>query len=83
MRADAPSRGELVSGYLQSDHKAHDYLDELAAKSADYNPFNLLVFDGHSLMGLESRHARVITLQPGLGGVSNSDFLTVAQADPA
>ena len=27
-------------------------------------------------MGLESRHAKVITLKPGLGAVSNADFLT-------
>lgn len=76
MRLDAPSRGELVSGFLQSDTHARDYLDALAAKAANYNPFNLLVFDGQSLMGLESRHARVSTLQPGLGAVSNADFLT-------
>jgi uncharacterized protein with NRDE domain len=76
MRTDAPSRGELVSGFLQSDTNARDYLNALAAKAADYNPFNLLVFDGQSLMGLESRHARVVVLPPGLGAVSNADFLS-------
>ena len=76
MRADAPSRGELVSGFLLSGKSAADYLTELAGKAASYNPFNLLVFDGHRLMGLESRHAKVISLQPGLGAVSNADFLT-------
>ena len=76
MRADAPSRGELVSAYLQTDTSAMDYLTELAGRCADYNPFNLLVFDGASLLGLESRHAKVIALQPGLGAVSNADFLT-------
>ena len=76
VRADAPSRGELVSGFLQSEVIAEDYLNELAGRAADYNPFNLLVFDGARLMGLESRHAKVITLQPGIGAVSNADFLT-------
>lgn len=76
MRADAPSRGELVSAYLQADTSAMDYLTELAGRAGDYNPFNLLVFDGVSLLGLESRHAKVIALQPGLGAVSNADFLT-------
>lgn len=76
MRADAPSRGELVSNFLQTHHSAADYLANLAKHAADYNPFNLLVFDGQSLMGLESRHAKVITLKPGLGAVSNADFLT-------
>lgn len=75
-RADAPSRGELVSAFLKSDTSAEDYLCTLAERAAHYNPFNLLVFDGVSLVGLESRHARVITLQPGIGAVSNADFLT-------
>jgi uncharacterized protein with NRDE domain len=76
LRANAPSRGELVSGFLQADTPAADHLAELAERATHYNPFNLLVFDGQTLMGLESRHARVITLQPGLGAVSNADFLT-------
>ncbi|MBA3057985.1 MAG: NRDE family protein [Gammaproteobacteria bacterium] len=76
MRAEAPSRGELVSAYLQADTSAMDYLTELAGRAGDYNPFNLLVFDGTSLLGLESRHARIVALQPGLGAVSNADFLT-------
>lgn len=76
VRADAPSRGELVSSFLQADTPAADHLAELAERAADYNPFNLLVFDGDMLMGLESRHARVVTMQPGIGAVSNADFLT-------
>lgn len=76
MRADAPSRGELVSAFLQTDRSADDYLSALAKRATDYNPFNLLVFDGTRLMGLESRHANVMALQPGIGAVSNADFLT-------
>ncbi|WP_394757548.1 NRDE family protein [Rhodoferax sp.] len=76
MRADAPSRGELVSAYLQAETSALDYLTVLAGRAGAYNPFNLLVFDGSSLLGLESRHAKVVTLQPGIGAVSNADFLT-------
>jgi uncharacterized protein with NRDE domain len=76
VRTDAPSRGELVSGFLQADTPAADYLTALAEHAADYNPFNLLVFDGQDLMGLESRHAKVLPLQPGIGAVSNADFLT-------
>jgi len=76
VRTNAPSRGELVSTFLQSDTSAERYLSTLAKRAADYNPFNLLVFDGARLMGLESRHAKVMTLQPGIGAVSNADFLT-------
>nr|WP_295772641.1 NRDE family protein [Rhodoferax sp.] len=75
-RTDTPSRGELVAAFLQSDQAADTYLQQLAWHCGDYNPFNLLVFDGQQLMGLESRSAKVLTHAPGLGAVSNADFHT-------
>ena len=75
-RADAPSRGKLVTGFLSSNLSAEAYLKALSQQAADYNPFNLLVFDGTHLMGLESRHARVLSLPTGVGAVSNADFQT-------
>ena len=71
-----PSRGGLVTAFLQSNMEAADYLCELAQRSDGYNPFNLLLFDGRRLMGLESREQRVLSLSPGIGGVSNADFDT-------
>lgn len=74
LRADTPSRGELVSQFLQTQAPAADFLAQLATRAGNYNPFNLLVFDGQNLMGLESRHAHIITLPVGVGAVSNADF---------
>lgn len=74
--ADAPSRGALVSGFLQGSASAKDYLQALLAQVSDFNPFNLLVYDGTELMGLESRHAKVVRLEAGWGAVSNADFNT-------
>ena len=76
MRADAPSRGELVSSFLSGDLSALDYLTQFTPQVAKYNPFNLLVYDGQSLLGLESGSARVLTIAPGVGAVSNADFDT-------
>jgi uncharacterized protein with NRDE domain len=75
-RTDAPSRGELVSAFLRSDLSAEAYLSKLCQHATNYNPFNLLVYDGTHLMGLESRHARVLSLLTGVGAVSNADFQT-------
>lgn len=72
----APSRGQLVTDFLQSPLDATSYLRSLQAQASAYNPFNLLVFDGQTLLGLESRGARIVTLSPGLGAVSNADFNT-------
>ena len=75
-RDDARSRGELVTQFLCSCLSAAEFLQDMLCQCAAYNPFNLLVFDGTTLMGLESRHARIVPLQPGWGGVSNADFNT-------
>lgn len=75
-RANTPSRGELVASFLHSDQSADTFLQQLARHAGDYNPFNLLVYDGRQLMGLESRGARVLTHEPGIGAVSNAAFHT-------
>ena len=75
-RADAPSRGELVADFLAGSLDAWGYLESLRERAADYNPFNLLVFDGQVLLGLESRTARIVEMAPGMGAVSNADFHT-------
>lgn len=74
IRDTTPSRGALVADFLSGDWSSQTYLDALVGRCADYNPFNLLVFDGHHLMGLESRHGRVLSMSPGTGAVSNGDF---------
>ena len=75
-RADAPSRGSLVSDFLKSDVSVSDYLAALAPRAGQYNPFNLLLRDGPVLMGFESRLARGFVVSPGVGAVSNADFNT-------
>ena len=76
LRADAPSRGELVAGFLSGTQSASTYLSQLAPNAQHYNPFNLLLFDGTHLLGLESRTAKVLEMAPGINAVSNADFGT-------
>ena len=73
-RADAPSRGGLVTQFLNSDLPALSFLQRLAGDAKNFNAFNLLVFDGIELLGLQSRDAKVVEMQPGMGAVSNADF---------
>lgn len=72
------SRGELVQAFLESDAPAADFVADLQTRTANFNPFNLLVFDGRQLHGLEARlaQARTLALPPGVGAVSNADFFT-------
>jgi uncharacterized protein with NRDE domain len=75
-RAEAPSRGSLVADFLQGTASAADYLQSVLNVVDAFNPFNLLVYDGNQLLGLESRNKRVVPLGPGIGAVSNADFHT-------
>jgi uncharacterized protein with NRDE domain len=77
-RDTAASRGHLVAQFLASDLSSHAFIDGLADTLGDYNPFNLTVYDGATLLGLEGRVTshRLVHLEPGFGGVSNADFNT-------
>ena len=76
VRPKARSRGELVAGFLQSSASADNYLLELQGRAADYNPFNLLVFDGQTLLGFHSPTQQLRVMHVGIGAVSNADFET-------
>lgn len=71
-----PSRGRLVLDFLESDLSSSDFLGHISNKVADYNPFTLLVFDKKTLLSLESREARMVTLKPGIGALSNAGINT-------
>ena len=73
---ERPSRGALVREFLRGELDAPAYLAQVLRQGLDYKPFNLLLWDGRQLMGLESRARRVIPFAPGISGVSNADFDT-------
>ncbi len=75
-RADAVSRGKLVTDFLRGSQSAAACLEAVLPSVDHYNAFNLLVWDGRQLMGLESRHRRAFAMAPGMGAVSNADFFT-------
>jgi len=75
-RATAPSRGSITSEFLAGHASAADYLETLAQRASVFNPFNLLLFDGTTLLGFESRHTRTVAFAPGTHAVSNADFNT-------
>lgn len=72
----AVSRGQLVRDFLCSKHSATDYATRIAHTVSAYNPFNLWLFDGQTMVGVQGRggHGEVVPLMPGYGSVSNADF---------
>lgn len=71
VQPDAPSRGQLVSVYLQGVEPALDYLARLATQSRHYNGFNLLLGDEVGLHYYSNRGDPPRTLPPGWYGLSN------------
>ncbi len=72
LKANAPSRGALVSGYLRGSEAPDRYLAGLAEAANRYNGFNLLAGDFSSLYYFSNRGAARQKLEPGIHGMSNS-----------
>lgn len=69
---EAPSRGELIPGYLGGAAGPGDYLTALESKAPEYGGFNLLLADGDSLWYASNRGAPFArALSPGVHGLSN------------
>ncbi|MFC7517724.1 NRDE family protein [Herbaspirillum sp. GCM10030257] len=74
-REPAPSRGELVAGYLTGDMGPEAYIASIAPEASQYNGFNLLVGDANKLVWLtnaitnDERNGKA--LAPGVYGLSN------------
>ncbi len=70
-RTTARSRGELVAAFLAGAEPPRAYCESLAARSGDYNGFNLLAGDGESLVYFGSREGDARDVEPGVHALSN------------
>jgi uncharacterized protein with NRDE domain len=75
-RADAPSRGALVTDFLAGDGSGGEQIARLRDARIPYNDYNLLLYDGRQLLGYESRGDRTVRFGRGVHGVSNAAFDT-------
>ena len=69
--SNAPSRGHLVSAYLQDSIPAEAYLERLLPQASRYNGFNLLLGDAAGLYYYSNRAGAPQLLPPGWHGLSN------------
>jgi uncharacterized protein with NRDE domain len=70
-----PSRGALVADFVTGSAAASEYVAAVAATSASYSGFNLLVADGDELWWC-STHTEPQRLEPGVYGLSNASLDT-------
>ena len=70
--AGAPSRGNLIPGYLRNPAPVTQYIHNLEAVAEQYSGFNLLLTDHDSLWYVSNRAPRFAQpLPPGIYGLSN------------
>ena len=70
-KSQAPSRGLLVSRFLETTDRPGTYLEEVGRVGHRYNGFNLLVGDLGELWYHSNRGGNAECLQPGVYGLSN------------
>jgi uncharacterized protein with NRDE domain len=70
-RAEAPSRGHLVSDFLRGEEKLNRYIEKLSLTSQDYNGYNIILSDGSRWVYLSNRNHAPRKLSPGIYGLSN------------
>ena len=68
---DRPSRGHLVSDYLQNNESAASYLEKLSKTDQQYNGFNLIVGTIERLYYYSNKAKQVQIIDKGIFGLSN------------
>ncbi len=70
-KKNTPSRGRLVSGFLQGTEKAESYLHQLEGRANDYDGFNLLLGEVGEIYYYSNQGGAPKRLAPGFYGLSN------------
>ncbi|MFT4651804.1 MAG: hypothetical protein ACI8YN_000510 [Porticoccaceae bacterium] len=65
------SRGKLLTDFLSSSDDVHQWADSITARLSDYDGFNLLIYDGVSLLYLNNKGGQRVILEPGVYALSN------------
>jgi uncharacterized protein with NRDE domain len=71
LRADAPSRGDLVSDFVAGNSSSWGYMTRIRPHARRYNGFNLIVYDGRNLVYYANRQDEITPIGPGIYGLSN------------
>jgi uncharacterized protein with NRDE domain len=71
IKVNAPSRGYLVSNFLNSDQSPDKYLAHISREGKNYNGFNLIVGDINDVCYYSNYREGIERLTPGFYGLSN------------
>ena len=71
LRADAPSRGDLVRDFVAGNLSSLSYMIRIQRHAQRYNGFNLIAFDSRDLVYYANRQDKITAIAPGICGLSN------------
>lgn len=66
-----PSRGRLVSDFLQGRDSAEEYVERLRRERVAYGGYNLVLGEGHGLFCYSNKNDVMERITPGIHGLSN------------
>ena len=66
------TRGNLVKDFLENEESPLEYLRRVEQKKEAYHGFNLLLSDGSEMLYLSNHLPEILTVDPGLHGISNA-----------
>ncbi|MCG8641984.1 MAG: NRDE family protein [Desulfobacterales bacterium] len=76
IQPDAPSRGEIIVDFLNSEQPCQTYFNRNLSKMMQYNGFNLLFGDATGLFWFSNIRKKTGRVRPGIHGLSNKDLNT-------
>ena len=76
IKDNAPSRGLLVSNFLENNESPTNYLKKISHSASDYNGYNLLVGDKYGMYYFSNIENKIEKIEPGIHGLSNRFFNT-------
>ena len=77
IKQNAPSRGEIIIDFLDSNKNIKSYINEFKKKAGVYNGFNLLLGDKDSIFWFSNLKNETEKIKIGIHGISNK-FLNTA-----
>ena len=71
IKPDAPSRGEIIIDFLESQKQAVTHFNDLKKKAGSYNGFNLLFGTRDDIFWYSNLKNKIEKISPGIHGLSN------------
>ena len=71
IKDNTPSRGLLVSNFLEDNEHPTEYLQKISKLAVDYNGYNLIVGDKTGMFYFSNIKNKIEQIKPGIHGLSN------------